>query len=120
MCSRNSGARAVIVADAALAQRVLPAADQVASVEAIIAIEPPAVAQLSEAELHLWEDVLARGAGEPEEVEGWAGAIGRDDIACLIYTSGTGGAPKGVMTTPRQHPRQLPRRLSPARDHRAR
>ncbi|HXP31227.1 MAG TPA: long-chain fatty acid--CoA ligase [Stellaceae bacterium] len=95
----HSGARAVIVADAALAQRVLPAADQVTSVVAIIAIEPPAVAQLSEAELHLWDDVMARGAGEAEEVEGWAGAIGRDDIACLIYTSGTGGAPKGVMTS---------------------
>ncbi|MFX8406665.1 AMP-binding protein, partial [Acinetobacter baumannii] len=25
--------------------------------------------------------------------------IGRDDLACLIYTSGTGGAPRGV----RQH-----------------
>jgi long-chain acyl-CoA synthetase len=95
----QSGARAVIVADGALTQRVLPAADQVASVEVIIAIEPPAVAQLSEAELHLWDELLARGAGDPEEVEAWAGAIGRDDIACLIYTSGTGGAPKGVMTT---------------------
>ncbi len=36
----------------------------------------------------------------------------RDDVACLIYTSGTGGMPKGVMTTPRQPPRQLLRRLS--------
>ena len=25
--------------------------------------------------------------------------IDREDVACLIYTSGTGGVPKGVMTT---------------------
>ena len=24
-------------------------------------------------------------------------AVGRDDLACIIYTSGTGGAPRGVM-----------------------
>ena len=95
----NSGARAVIVSSAGLAQRVLPAADQVASISAVIAIEPPRLGQLSNAELHLWSAVLAAGAGDPAEAESWAGALGRDDIACLIYTSGTGGMPKGVMTS---------------------
>jgi len=94
----NSGARLVIVSTAALAQRVLTAADLVPSVTAIIALEP--VGELrAKAPVHLWQDVLKRGEGPIEEVERWAGEVRRDDIACLIYTSGTGGVPKGVMTT---------------------
>jgi long-chain acyl-CoA synthetase len=95
----NSGARFVIVSSAVLAQRLLPAVEQVSSVIGVIAIEPPIPGQLSGAELHMWDDILARGAGSEEEIERAAAGLRRDDIACLIYTSGTGGVPKGVMTT---------------------
>ena len=95
----NSGAKAVIVSTAALAQRLLPAADQVSTIGAIITMEPLSRGQLSHAEIHLWQDVLARGAALPDQVDNWVAAVGRDDIACLIYTSGTGGVPKGVMTS---------------------
>ena len=94
----NSGARAVIVSTAALAHRVMPAADQVSTIASIISIEP-LTGQLSHAEGYLWDDVMARGAGLADDVSSWVAAIGRDDVACLIYTSGTGGVPKGVMTT---------------------
>ncbi len=95
----NSGARAVIVSTAALAHRVMPAADQISTIVAIITMEPPTTGQLSHAEIYSWAEVLARGAALAEDVGPWVAAIGRDDIACLIYTSGTGGVPKGVMTT---------------------
>ncbi|HUB97642.1 MAG TPA: long-chain fatty acid--CoA ligase [Stellaceae bacterium] len=95
----NSGARFVIVSTAALAQRLLPAVEQVPSVIGLVAIEPPSPGQLSHADLHLWSDVMARGAGPEDEVVRWSADIGRDDIACLIHTSGTGGVPKGVITT---------------------
>jgi long-chain acyl-CoA synthetase len=95
----NSGSRFVIVSSAGLVQRVLPAAEQVSSVEDVIAIESPEPGQLSHAELRLWRDVMENGAGPVEEVEGWGQSIARTDIACLIHTSGTGGLPKGVMTT---------------------
>jgi long-chain acyl-CoA synthetase len=95
----NSGSRFVIVSSAGLVQRVLPAAEQVSSVEDVIAIESPEPGQLSHAELRLWRDVMENGAGPVEEVEGWVQSIARTDIACLIHTSGTGGLPKGVMTT---------------------
>jgi long-chain acyl-CoA synthetase len=38
-------------------------------------------------------------AAEPADVAACAAAadFGRSDLACLIYTSGTGGAPRGVM-----------------------
>ena len=45
-----------------------------------------------------WSGLLERGgAGLP--VEPALEALERDDVACLIYTSGTGGTPKGVMLT---------------------
>jgi long-chain acyl-CoA synthetase len=95
----SSGARAVIVSTAPLTQRVMPAADQVTSVENIISIEPPTGGQLSHVEVHLWRDVMGRGAALADDVQAWLGQYGRDDVACLIYTSGTGGVPKGVMAT---------------------
>ena len=95
----NSGARAVIVSTAALAHRVMPAADQVSTISSIITLEPPTSGQLSHAEIYRWEEVMAKGEARADDVSAWVGAVHRDDIACLIYTSGTGGVPKGVMTT---------------------
>jgi long-chain acyl-CoA synthetase len=95
----NSGAKAVIVSTATLAHRVMPAADQVSTISSIITLEPPSSGQLSHAEIYRWEEVVAKGEARADDVSAWVGAIRRDDIACLIYTSGTGGVPKGVMTT---------------------
>jgi long-chain acyl-CoA synthetase len=95
----NSGARAVIVSTPALTQRVMPAADQISDIESIITIEPLVGGQLSHAEIHRWDDIVARGAALPDDVAGMVAQAGRDDTACLIYTSGTGGVPKGVMLT---------------------
>jgi long-chain acyl-CoA synthetase len=93
----NSGARMVIVSTNALATRVLPAADQVTSIEHIITIEPLTTGQVSHPEIHTWADVLAAAKATPDDVAETVARIGRDDTACLIYTSGTGGVPKGVM-----------------------
>jgi long-chain acyl-CoA synthetase len=48
-----------------------------------------------------WEEVLARGGAQPADTAERVAAIKPDDIACLIYTSGTGGLPKGVALTHR-------------------
>ncbi len=93
----NSGARAAIVSTATLAERFLPAAARAPELESVIAIEAPEIRQSLGLSLHSWDEVLARanaGAGG-----GAAGIVeaDREDTACLIYTSGTGGAPKGVM-----------------------
>jgi long-chain acyl-CoA synthetase len=95
----NSGARAAIVATASLAGRLIPAAAQVPSVRSIIAVEPadsPAPASLA---LHGWDDVLALGGDGA--VDDRVAALSPDDTACIIYTSGTGGVPKGVMLSHR-------------------
>jgi long-chain acyl-CoA synthetase len=95
----NSGARAVIVSTPALTQRVMPAADQITDIENIITIEPLLGGQLSHAEIHRWDEIVARGAALTDDVAETVAQAGRDDTACLIYTSGTGGVPKGVMLT---------------------
>ena len=44
-----------------------------------------------------WQDAMATGEPDRKRFVARAAEIGRDRLACLIYTSGTGGAPKGVM-----------------------
>ena len=96
----NSGARAVIVSQTALSARVLAAANQVDAVQTVITIEP-AAGQASAVDLLSWTELLARGGEQPDNTTERVAAIEPDDVACLIYTSGTGGTPKGVMATHR-------------------
>ena len=49
---------------------------------------------------HVLDAVIATHAAKTEPPETLA-AIGRDDVSSLIYTSGTGGAPRGVMLSHR-------------------
>src|SRR5262245_30213441 len=90
----NSGARAVIVSKPPLTERVIAAAALVPSVQGVIAIEPADGARA-------WDEVLALGAAQPGDVAERVAALGGGDIACIIYTSGTGGLPKGVLLSHR-------------------
>ena len=95
----NSGAKALILSSAALAQRVIPAANQLSYLQTIISLEP--LKTQSDADVYLWDDVLAQGAAAPDRIDATVAGLGPDDTACLIYTSGTGGVPKAVMQTHR-------------------
>ena len=96
----DSGAAMAVVSRAALAGRVLEAAREAPALRRVVTVEPvadadpgaggPAVAG--------WDEALVAGAGG---VLDDPAAIARDSLACLIYTSGTGGAPKGVMLSHR-------------------
>jgi long-chain acyl-CoA synthetase len=105
----NSGARAAIVSSAALAARVIPAAKQVPSVRTVITIEGIAFEGADAAppslDLRAWDDVLALGSATSDDIAQWAtgriAALSPDDTACIIYTSGTGGVPKGVLLSHR-------------------
>ena len=94
----NSGARAVIVSNAKLAKSLLPAALRSGMVSLVIGIEPLGMQQSGAMEFQDWEALYAGDAAEARKaVEARLAGIGRDDLACIIYTSGTGGAPRGVM-----------------------
>jgi long-chain acyl-CoA synthetase len=96
----NSGARAVIVSKPPLSARVLAAANQVSSMHTVITIEP-AAGQASAVDIRSWEEMMVRGGETADDTAELVAAIRPDDTACLIYTSGTGGIPKGVMTSHR-------------------
>ena len=89
---RDSGARVAIVSTATLAQTVQAAAARVAGLELLACMEPmpPGMAARPFAELEAAPGDVAALLAEVEQIP-----PGR--LACLIYTSGTGGAPKGVM-----------------------
>lgn len=93
----DSGARGVIVSTRALAKTLIPAAMDADDCRWIIGIEDLAQAQRGPVDFHRWQDVLANGATMPDDVSDSVARIARTDTACIIYTSGTGGAPKGVM-----------------------
>src|SRR5215467_3553888 len=96
----NSGARAVIVSKPPLSARVLAAANQVSTIHTVITIEP-AAGQASEVDIRPWQEMLERGSEMTDDTPEVVAAIEPDDLACLMHTSGTGGVPKGVMTSHR-------------------
>jgi long-chain acyl-CoA synthetase len=95
----NSGARAVIVSNQKLAKNLVPAVLFSPECRHIIGMEDIRTGQASDAlKVHSWSE-LAAGPGDVAALEARMQSVGRDDLACIIYTSGTGGAPRGV----RQH-----------------
>jgi long-chain acyl-CoA synthetase len=89
----NSGAKAVIVSTAKLARTLLPAAIRASDATTIIGIEDIRVGQSGSLALHSWGKLIADHPTDPSEMIITAT---REDTACIIYTSGTGGAPRGV------------------------
>lgn len=97
----HAGAVAAIVSTGRLARRVIPAARSAEACRAVITLEPPGDPHAAEIDIHGWDEILARGDGHDLDIEAAARGIDREETACFIYTSGTGGRPKGVMLTHR-------------------
>ncbi len=93
---RDSGARAAIVSSAGLADRLRQAGARAGGLDllAVMDAAPPAAA--GPPHLISWAELVADRA-PPDDVAAKAELIPADALACLIYTSGTGGAPRGVM-----------------------
>ncbi|CAA9517705.1 MAG: Long-chain-fatty-acid--CoA ligase [uncultured Sphingomonas sp.] len=93
----DSSARAVIVSSPKLAKTLLPAVLRANNCEHVIGIDPIRGAQPGAIEYHDWSALIASAPADVPARAAAAASFGRDDLACVIYTSGTGGAPRGVM-----------------------
>ena len=94
----NSGARAVFVSNEKLLVPLVGAITQTGLVEHVIGIDTLKTRQTGSFEYHGWAGLLTGDAAAARAaVDARIAGITRDDTACLIYTSGTGGAPRGVM-----------------------
>ena len=94
----NSGARAVIVSTEKLSGTLLPAVMRTGTASHVIAIDGLRQMQAGDLGIHRWADMISGDAAAARKaVDARIAGVGRKDLACLIYTSGTGGAPRGVM-----------------------
>lgn len=93
----NSGSVGIIVSTRDMAAKVLPAALDAPDVKFVICMEPVMVQQQNTINIQAYEAVLAHGAALEGDEKDMLAALKRDELATIIYTSGTGGTPKGVM-----------------------
>lgn len=87
---RDSGARTAIVATPALARRVREAAALACGLDRLVGLDP-------DVECDLRWDALAADPRAADDIAAEAAQIRPGAMACLLYTSGTGGPPRGVM-----------------------
>ncbi len=93
----HSGAAAVVVSNDRLAGQLLPAIAQAPAARLVISIEPLAAAGQLNLPVLAWPEALAAAEQLPDPGPDPASCLSPGDTACFIYTSGTGGKPKGVM-----------------------
>jgi long-chain acyl-CoA synthetase len=93
---RDSGAGAAIVSSEALAKRLLAAGAQTAGGLDLLVTMDGAPTAAGKTRLLPWADLVTDDA-PADDIAFEAAGIPPGALACLIYTSGTGGAPKGVM-----------------------
>ncbi|MEQ9449264.1 MAG: AMP-binding protein, partial [Rhodospirillaceae bacterium] len=94
----DSGSTVAIVSTPQLAKRVISAASEANQKVTVYVMDQPEKVVPSDVTTRPWSELLTAGAGQknpPDELK----ALKRDDVCALIYTSGTGGLPRGVMLT---------------------
>ena len=93
----NSYSKLAIVSTERLVERVLPAANKAKCLDHIIAIESPCNVVTDTIQIHSWDQMLKMEIASHKADFSKYENIKRDQTACIIYTSGTSGSPKGVM-----------------------
>ncbi len=91
----HSEAKAAICSTRDLQKTLFPALAEAPGVAACLCVEPPVPAPRPALVTASWEEALAAALPAVDHTD----RLGREDVACFIYTSGTSGHPKGVMLT---------------------
>ena len=90
-------ARCLIVSTETLAKKAIPAAAKSIKCKNIIMIESLNEIKNNNVSIAYWNNLIKENSNNNINLEENAKDINRKDTACIIYTSGTGGNPKGVM-----------------------
>jgi long-chain acyl-CoA synthetase len=93
---RDSGARAAIVSSVPLAGKLLQAAEKVGGLDLLVVVDGEPLGKTGAAQILSWAS-LVQDQQAPDDIAQEAAQIPATALACLIYTSGTGGSPRGVM-----------------------
>jgi long-chain acyl-CoA synthetase len=97
----HSESKAIVVENAAQLAKVLDRRHELPELRRIIVIDPEGAA-LSDV-IVTWAQLVDEGdrflAANPKDFDEHAAAISPEDLATLVYTSGTTGPPKGAMLT---------------------
>ena len=94
---KDSGAKAVIFSNHKILKNLLPAAEGNNGVKFLISIEESSKITNSKIDIHSWKLLSKSTKDKHSLVNKIISELTRNDIAIIIYTSGTGGVPKGVM-----------------------
>ena len=95
----HSDAKAVIVSDNIIANRIALALSKVNSCKLLITMDEYSGFMPEGLKVESYEKLTQIGEENISTALHNLNTIDKDDICCLIYTSGTGGRPKGVMLT---------------------
>ncbi len=97
----HSGATAAITSGGLLGARIALAASRKSGLHTLILMDDDvAVPSVGSINVRFWSDTVE--TAEPlSDLDKRIAAQKSDDVCCFIYTSGTGGRPKGVMLTHR-------------------
>ena len=93
----HSGARCMIISSHELCVKALPAVESSADCKNIIKINDDGQSYSNPVNILKWNDLIKNQENNNYVFDEEIKSIKRTDTACIIYTSGTGGNPKGVM-----------------------
>jgi len=101
----DSGATVLVAEDQEQVDKALAVIDGCASLRHIVVIDPKGMRDYHHEALLTFDELVATGraaaATEPDWFDESVAAVRPDDVACIVYTSGTTGPPKGAMLTHR-------------------